>query len=93
MRAAEVMESQARNLRERAHRLWTALNIEVLSDLGEAIKIAIVEIDKIAEALEHAAGEEREAGKRWWKEQESQIRHRPRVDGEIQIPPDQEKWF
>ena len=88
-RVAEIMESQAANLRRRARQLdlcpWDAIE--------EELDITIEELNKKAEALEDAAKEERQAGKRWWKEQESQIQHRPRVDGGVQTPPRMEPWF
>lgn len=82
-RAAEVMESQARNLR---HAL-----VHLHDVMGRLYGMELV--DNVAKALEHAAAEEREAGKAWWAEQASKIQHRPRVDGEIQIPPKVEPWW
>jgi len=54
---------------------------------------ARVLLGKEIESLEEDAKAEIQAGKDWWKEQQSKVQHRPRVGGEIQIPPTQEKWF
>jgi len=100
-RAAEVMEGQATNLRERARRLMLAFEAvdkeaplpKDIADLLEEVNIAAVDIGNIAGALSAGAQEERQAGKDWWNEH-SKLPHRPRVDGEIQIPPPvQEEWF
>lgn len=81
---AAVMRAQARNLRGLRQRMLSTLpsdyNVEMLA----------YEAGVIAEALEHAAKEELEAGKRWWKEQEAKresqmIREMAAVQREIEI--------
>lgn len=62
-RAAAVMASQASNLR---HALTHLRGDRHTPTYGLEL------VEKVAEALEHAAKEELEAGKRWWKDQEAQ---------------------
>jgi len=85
------MRAHARNLRGLKQRILSTLpsdyNVEMLA----------YEAGVIAEALEHAAKEELEAGKRWWKEQEAKRERRIKAEMEEVnrsiTPPRQEPWL
>lgn len=85
-RAARVMASQAHNLRHALHKVCC----------GDS-QGGLLLVEKVAEALEEAAKAERQAGKRWWEEQEAerkarQQREMAEVDAML-IKSRQERWL